>query len=92
MKSCRGTKPAGQRGQSGHDKPTPEALTYPPINIKTKSVESVEKERVFRSIIIFSWPCCVVVVVIVVVFLFLVLINSDYSTVKVPVMYGCTVQ
>jgi hypothetical protein len=50
IKSAKGTNPAGHKGQSGQDKPTPEALTYPPINIKVKSIERVEKERILRNI------------------------------------------
>jgi hypothetical protein len=47
-----GTSPAGQRGHLGHVKPTPEALTYPPIKIKIKRQKTLAKERILRSIII----------------------------------------
>src|SRR5918995_4668018 len=54
IKSANGINPAGHRGQSGHDKPTPDALTYPPINIKVKSIESVEKESIFNNMVLLS--------------------------------------
>jgi hypothetical protein len=40
-----GTNPCGHNGQSGHDKPTPLALTYPPINIKPNKTHSVTIEN-----------------------------------------------
>ena len=46
-----GTNPAGQRGQSGHDRPTPEALTYPPKKISANRQERVPKERYLRKFI-----------------------------------------
>jgi hypothetical protein len=46
-----GTNPAGQRGQSGHERPTPEALTYPPKKIRVKRQARVPKERYFRKFI-----------------------------------------
>jgi flagellar basal body-associated protein FliL len=46
-----GTSPAGQRGQSGHERPTPEALTYPPKKIRVNKQERVPKERYFREFI-----------------------------------------
>jgi hypothetical protein len=48
-----GTNPAGQRGQSGHERPTPEALTYPPKKIRVKRQARVPKER-YRRKFIFS--------------------------------------
>jgi len=49
--SSMGTNPAGQRGQSGHERPTPEALTYPPKKIRVKRQARVPKERYFRKFI-----------------------------------------
>jgi hypothetical protein len=49
-KSADGTKPWGQSGQSGHDKPTPLELTYPPINIKPNKTHKVNKENVRRNL------------------------------------------
>lgn len=46
-----GAKPAGQRGQSGHDRPTPDALTYPPKKISANRQERVPKERYLRKVI-----------------------------------------
>src|SRR5215213_2151933 len=85
-KSCNGIKPAGHRGQSGHDKPTPEALTYPPINIKTKSIESVEKERVLRNIIIVFSSCLVVFFFL---FLLLVLNSASYIIIVLLKFLSC---
>ena len=48
-----GTNPAGQRGQSGQERPTPEALTYPPKKIRVNRQERVPKER-YCSEFIFS--------------------------------------
>jgi hypothetical protein len=50
INSCIGTKPAGQRGHLGQVSPTPEALTYPPINIRVKTDARVMRERVLRII------------------------------------------
>jgi hypothetical protein len=46
-----GTNPAGQRGQSGHERPTPEALTYPPKKIKVNRQERVPNERYLKKFI-----------------------------------------
>jgi hypothetical protein len=48
--SAEGTKPCGQRGQSGHDKPTPLELTYPPINIKQNKTHKVNRENIRRNL------------------------------------------
>jgi hypothetical protein len=47
-----GTRPAGQRGQSGQLSPTPDELTYPPIKIRAKSTHNVLKESFSRSILV----------------------------------------
>jgi hypothetical protein len=49
-----GTRPAGQRGQSGQLNPTPDELTYPPIKINANSIDRVEKEILVRSILFCS--------------------------------------
>ena len=43
-----GTRPAGQSGQSGQLSPTPDALTYPPIEIKIKRAKRADKESALR--------------------------------------------
>jgi hypothetical protein len=45
-----GTRPAGHSGQFGQLNPTPDALTYPPINIREKRTTSVITERRVKSI------------------------------------------
>ena len=45
-----GTSPAGHKGQSGQLSPTPDELTYPPINIRANNMDNVEKESFVRSI------------------------------------------
>ena len=45
-----GTSPAGHKGQSGQLSPTPDELTYPPINIRANNMDNVEKESFARSI------------------------------------------
>lgn len=47
-----GTKPAGQSGQSGQLSPTPDALTYPPIEIKTKRAKRVDMESALRRAVL----------------------------------------
>jgi hypothetical protein len=48
-----GTRPAGHRGQSGQLSPTPDELTYPPIKMSANSTDSVEKEILVRSILVY---------------------------------------
>ena len=48
--SADGTKPCGQSGHSGHDKPTPLELTYPPINIKPNNTHKANKENIRRNL------------------------------------------
>jgi len=48
-----GTRPAGQRGQSGQLSPTPEELTYPPIKISVKTMNKVEKASLVRNILVY---------------------------------------
>jgi hypothetical protein len=50
-----GTRPAGHNGQFGQVKPTPEALTYPPMKISVKSEHRLATERLFNSIL---FPNC----------------------------------
>jgi hypothetical protein len=53
-----GTRPAGQRGQSGQLSPTPDELTYPPIKIRANIIDNVEKEILVRSILFYIYyPC-----------------------------------
>jgi hypothetical protein len=53
-----GTRPAGQRGHSGQLSPTPDELTYPPINIRANIIDNVEKEIFVRSILFYIYyPC-----------------------------------
>jgi hypothetical protein len=47
-----GTRPAGQSGQSGQLSPTPDALTYPPIEIKIKRAKRVDMENVLRRAVL----------------------------------------
>lgn len=51
IKSLPGISPFGQSGQSGQVRPTPDALTYPPIKINEKSTKREEKERVLSRFI-----------------------------------------
>ena len=53
-----GTRPAGQRGQSGQLSPTPDELTYPPINIRANIIDNVEKEIFVRSILFYIYYLC----------------------------------
>src|ERR687897_1338526 len=53
INSSIGTRPAGQRGQSGQLSPTPDELTYPPIKIRANIIDNVEKEIFVRSIFLF---------------------------------------
>lgn len=54
MKSACGNRPCGQRGHSGQVSPTPEALTYPPINISENKTKSEENDRTFSRFIDYS--------------------------------------
>jgi hypothetical protein len=47
-----GTRPAGQSGQSGQLSPTPDALTYPPIEIRIKRAKRVDMENVLRRAVL----------------------------------------
>ena len=51
-----GTRPAGQSGQSGQLSPTPDALTYPPIEIKIKRAKRVDMESAFRRAVLVLPP------------------------------------
>lgn len=52
-KSSSGRNPFGQRGQSGHDKPRPDAETYPPMNIKEyKTMSDASARYCSRKIIL----------------------------------------
>ena len=51
-----GTRPAGQSGQSGQLSPTPDALTYPPIEIKIKRAKRVDKESALRRAVLVLPP------------------------------------
>jgi hypothetical protein len=49
-----GTRPAGHNGQFGQVKPTPEALTYPPMKISAKSEQRLATESVFSSFLVIT--------------------------------------
>ena len=51
-----GTRPAGQSGQSGQLSPTPDALTYPPIEIKIKRAKRADKESALRRAVLVLPP------------------------------------
>lgn len=81
INSSSGTRPAGQSGQSGQLKPTPEALTYPPMNMRAKSTEIVEKERILSMTISLAFMSC-----------YGTCYYYYYCTINLPVINGCTVQ
>ena len=47
-----GTRPAGQSGQSGQLSPTPDALTYPPIEINVKRAQRADMESALRRAVL----------------------------------------
>jgi hypothetical protein len=53
INSLIGTRPAGQRGHSGQLSPTPDEPTYPPIKIRAKTMNKVEKESFVRNISVY---------------------------------------